>query len=56
VWAGARLGATFSWRRTPPRLAGDEIAIRYALRDMGDWVLDSTVLIDNFTGDVGEGG
>lgn len=38
-----------------PVPAGQEITLRFAIWDAGDHILDSTVLIDNFTWDVSEG-
>jgi len=34
---------------------GETFTIRFAIWDMGDEVLDSTVLVDNFRFDVNEG-
>jgi len=49
--------AATGWLNTrAPVVAGYDITLRFAIWDMGDQVLDSTVLIDNFTFDVGEGG
>ncbi len=48
--------AATGWLNTQaPVPKGKEIRIRFAIWDMGDHVLDSTVLIDNFTWDVGQG-
>jgi len=49
--------AATGWLNTrAPIPGGYEITIRLAVWDMQDEVLDSTVLIDNFAFDVGEGG
>lgn len=49
--------AATGWLNTQSPVAGGyEITLRFAIWDMGDEVLDSTVLIDNFTFDVGDGG
>jgi hypothetical protein len=48
--------AATGWLNTAaPVPPGKEITIRFAIWDMGDHILDSTVLIDNFTWDLGEG-
>jgi hypothetical protein len=48
--------AATSWLNTrAPVPPGQNITIRFAIWDMGDHILDSTVLIDNVTWDVGEG-
>ena len=48
-------GAT-GWLQTSSAITpGEEFTIRFAIWDMGDEVLDSTVLIDNFRFDVNEG-
>jgi len=48
--------AATGWLNTQaPVTGGYELTLRFAIWDMGDEVLDSSVLIDNFTFDVGEG-
>ena len=48
--------AATGWLQTKtPIVPGEEFTIRFAVWDMGDEVLDSTVLIDNFKWDVNEG-
>jgi len=48
--------AATGWLQTTASiLPGEEFKIRFAVWDMGDEVLDSTVLIDNFRFDVNEG-
>jgi hypothetical protein len=54
----ARTGphAATGWLNTrAPVPPGQNITIRFAIWDMGDHILDSTVLVDNVTWDVGEG-
>lgn len=48
-------GATGWLRTTAKVLPGEEITLRFAIWDMGDEVLDSTVLIDNIQWEVEEG-
>ncbi len=49
--------AATSWLNTrAPVPPGQNITLRFAIWDMSDHILDSTVLIDNMTWDVGEGG
>jgi hypothetical protein len=53
-----RLGphAATGWLNTQAPIApGQEFTIRFAIWDMGDPILDSTVLVDNFGWDLGEG-
>lgn len=53
-WQGPH--AATGWLNTrAPVPPGQNITIRFAIWDMGDHILDSTVLIDNVTWDVGEG-
>ncbi len=48
--------ASTSWLNTrAPVPPGTNITLRFAIWDMGDHILDSTVLIDNVTWDVGTG-
>jgi len=48
--------AATGWLHTQaPVPAGKTIKVRFAIWDMGDEILDSTVLIDNVTWDVGQG-
>jgi hypothetical protein len=48
--------AATGWLQTKtPVLPGEEFTLRFAIWDMGDEILDSTVLIDNFKWDVNEG-
>jgi hypothetical protein len=48
--------AATGWLQTTAAITpGEEFTIRFAIWDMGDEVLDSTVLIDNFRFDVNEG-
>ncbi|MBI5536606.1 MAG: putative metal-binding motif-containing protein [Deltaproteobacteria bacterium] len=48
--------AATGWLQTSAAITpGEEFTIRFAIWDMGDEVLDSTVLIDNFRFDVNEG-
>jgi hypothetical protein len=54
LWGGPH--AATSWLNTrAPVPPGQNITIRFAIWDMGDHILDSTVLIDNMQWDVGEG-
>ena len=49
--------AATSWLTTKASVVGGEtVRLRFAVWDMGDEVLDSTVLIDNVLWDVNEGG
>lgn len=49
--------AATGWLNTrAPIQGGYDITLRFAIWDMGDEVLDSTVLIDNFAFDLGDGG
>lgn len=48
--------AATGWLQTTTSVVpGEELTIRFAIWDMGDEILDSTVLIDNFQWDVDEG-
>jgi hypothetical protein len=48
--------AATGWLQTQsPVVPGEEIKLRFAIWDMGDEILDSTVLIDKFRWDVEEG-
>jgi len=54
---GFEPGAATGWLVTRSPVAGGyEVTLRFAIWDMGDEVLDSTVLIDNLSFDFGEGG
>lgn len=53
---GFEPGAATGWlRTTSPIPGGQTIRLRFAIWDMGDHALNSTVLIDNFTWSIGEG-
>jgi hypothetical protein len=48
--------AATGWLQTTGPIApGQEFTIRFAIWDMGDEILDSTVLVDNFGWELGEG-
>lgn len=56
VGTGFEEHAATGWLQTStPIVPGEVFTIRFAIWDMGDEILDSTVLIDNFKWDVEEG-
>jgi hypothetical protein len=56
VGTGFEKHAATGWLQTRSNvLPGEELTLRFAIWDAGDAVLDSTVLIDNFTWDAKAG-